>query len=153
FLTVLFVVLFTIAISAVFFGFIGYYSRVSLSNELRQNKDGASVDLLFMTVDQIAIDEQSLLTLRTNMDAIQFGLTPKLNALRETANSSKEFSTYFEAKSKLVSYFNGNHNHLTDDYWKSLTPSLYSSVPDGFEQEIAIWTVPAFRPTVTEVEK
>jgi hypothetical protein len=32
---ILFALLFLIAISAVFFGFIGYYSRVSLSNELR----------------------------------------------------------------------------------------------------------------------
>jgi hypothetical protein len=32
---ILFALLFLIAISAVFFGFIGYYNRVSLSNELR----------------------------------------------------------------------------------------------------------------------
>jgi hypothetical protein len=41
---VLFALLFLVAISVVLFGFIGYYSRVSLGNELRQSTDPGMAD-------------------------------------------------------------------------------------------------------------
>ena len=78
-IVVIFGFLFLIAISAVFFGFIGYYSRVSLSNELRQNKDGSSVDVLFMSVDQITKDELALAILRKEKNALEAEATKQLD--------------------------------------------------------------------------
>src|SRR6202022_4846157 len=95
---ILFALLFLIAISAVFFGFIGYYSRVSLSNDLRQNKDGTSVDLLFMSVDQITKDEEALKTLRKQKNELEAKATKTLDDRREKASSSPEFAAYFDAK-------------------------------------------------------
>src|SRR5262245_55605549 len=124
---VIFALFFLIASSAVFFGFIGYYSRVSLSNDLRQKKDDASVDLLFMFIEQIARDESAL------MEARQRNIDDTANANREAANlrakalASDEFAAYSKAKARIVKLFGDNRGHLTDDYWSKLSESLFSN--------------------------
>jgi hypothetical protein len=148
---ILFCLLFLIAISAVFFGFIGYYSRVSLSNDLR--KDGTSVDLLFMLVDQITKDEDALKILRKQKNELEARATRTLDDLREKASSSPEFTAYFDAKSKFLNLFNTNRGRFTDDFWKNVSGTLFKNSPDDFEAEMALWTVPAFREGVTEDDK
>jgi hypothetical protein len=150
---ILFAVLFLTAISAVFFGFVGYYSRVSLSNELRQNKDAASVDLLFMSVDQIAKDESALAGLRKQKNELDAEVTKKLDAVREKAYASPEFAAYFDGKAKIVSLFNANRSRFADDYWKAVGATLFRNSPDDFEMEMAQWAAPTFREGVTDDEK
>jgi hypothetical protein len=117
----------------VFFGFIGYYSRVSLSNELRQNKDGTSVDLLFMSVDQIAKDELVLAGLRKQKNELEADATQKSDTLREKAYSSPEFAAYADAKEKIMNLFNANRSRFTDEYWKSISATLFKTSPDDYE--------------------
>jgi hypothetical protein len=150
---ILFALLFLIAISAVFFGFIGYYSRVSLSNELRQNKDGTSVDLLFMSVDQITKDESALVVLRQQKNFLEANGNHRLDDIREKAYASPEFADYFNAKAKLVSLFNANRSRFTDDYWNKVSAPLFKNSADDFEKDIALWTAPSFREGVTDDEK
>jgi hypothetical protein len=150
---ILFALLFLIAISAVFFGFIGYYSRVSLSNELRQNKDGTSVDLLFMSIDQIAKDEYALAALRKQKYALEAEATKTLEGARETAYSSPELAAYFDARARFVGLFNTNRNRFTDDYWKNVSATLFKNSADDFEKETVLWTTPSFREGVSDDEK
>jgi hypothetical protein len=138
---------------SVFFGFIGYYSRVSLSNELRQNKDGTSVDLLFMSVDQIAKDEFALAGLRKQKSELEADATQKSDALREKAYSSPEFAGYADAKEKIMNLLNANRSRFTDECWKSISATLFKTSPDDYETEIALWTAPSFRAGVAEDEK
>lgn len=149
----LFALLFLVAISAVFFGFIGYYSRVSLSNELRQNKDVTSVDLLFMSVDQITKDESALSGLRKQKNALEVEVTQKSDSVREKAYSSPEFAAYADAKQKILNLLNANRGRFTDEYWKSVSATLFKTSPDDYETEVGLWTAPSFRQGVTEDEK
>jgi hypothetical protein len=150
---ILFAALFLIAMSAVFFGFIGYYSRVSLSNELRQNKDGASVDLLFMSVDQIAKDESALAALRKQRNELEAEANQKLDALRTSAFGSPEFAAFSDAKEKLMKLFNANRSRFSEEYWKSVGATLFKSSPEDFETELELWSAPAFRDGTTDDQK
>jgi hypothetical protein len=147
---VLFALLFLVAISAVFFDFIGYYSRVGLSNELRQNRDGTSVDLLFMSVDQIAKDEFALADLRKRKNKLEAEATEISDALREKAFSSPEFAAYADAKAKISAMFTAHHSLFTDEYWKNIVATLFKTSPDDYENEIEFWTAPSFRADITD---
>src|SRR5712671_1127180 len=150
---VVFAVLFIVAIGAVFFGFIGYYSRVSLSNELRQTGEGTSVDLLFMSVDQIAKDEKALADLRRRKNELDANGTVKSDALREHAFASPEFAEYAEKKEKLMKVLNVNRSLLTEQYWTNMGATLFKTSPDDYETEVALWTAVGFREGVTEPDK
>jgi hypothetical protein len=150
---ILFAVLFVVAISSVFFGFIGYYSRVSLSNELRQNKDGASVDLLFMSVDQIAKDEFALAALRKQRNELEADANQKLDALRTNAFGSPEFAAYSDAKEKLMKLFNASRSRFSDEDWKGVGATLFKNSPEDFEAEVELWTAPVFREGTADDQK
>jgi hypothetical protein len=118
-----------------------------------QNRDGTSVDLLFMSVDQVAKDEVALADLRGRKNRLDADATQISDELREKAFSSPEFAAYADAKAKMMTVFNAHHSLFTDEYWKSISTTLFKTSPDDYETEIAFWTAPSFRADVTDDEK
>lgn len=150
---IVFAISFLIAVSAVFFGFIGYYSRVGLATELRQNKDGSSVDLLFMSVEQIEKDEARLSSLRKEQILLDETLTKETNEVRKEAFASKEFTSYFNSRESLLAFFNTNRIILDEEYLKKVSSTLLKSSTDAYDADLTLWSAPIFLDTVTNDQK
>jgi hypothetical protein len=150
---VTFAVLFVIAIGAVFFGFIGYYSRVSLGSELRQKNEVGSVDFLFMSMAQIEEDEKLLNSLRQSYKEEEAKAAVTLAELREKAFTSEEFAEYLRTRARIVTLFGENRTQFTNEYWKEINQTLFSGInestdSDNFQKSIALWSSPSFRKDV-----
>lgn len=126
---------FSCAIVAVFYGFIGYYSRVVLISEFQKEGKGANIDYIFMEIDQIERDEANLNMRRANIVDLQQKIYSETSKLKSAAIASKEYEEYVTSSMAIVDRIYGARDILTDDYWGKIGRIDYSQ-PDLSQAEL-----------------
>jgi hypothetical protein len=104
----------------VFFGFVGYFSRVNLNAEFQKADQNQNIDYVFMMVDQIPRDEQQLKSLREKRNTIAANSQAARTTTQAAALSSDEFREYFDAVLRIQSFLDDNRDNITAEYGRNL---------------------------------
>jgi hypothetical protein len=132
----------------VFFGFVGYFSRVNLNTEF-QNKQ-LSADFVFMTVDRLVRDEQILIELRKKRQDIKAeALARKTEALGK-GYLSEEFKSYVEIVQKLQTFLEQNGDKLEGSYISSVMRLNFEDPDLNQARTVA---KPIYKGSVSEADK
>lgn len=140
---------FMFAITAVFYGFIGYYSRVSLISEFqKQNKD-SNIDYIFMQIDQVERDEAELTQRRLNIVDLENKIHFQRATRKTAAVTSKEYEEYVTSAMAIIDQLASTKEILDDKYWKEVNRLDYGQ-PDLLQAEL--FSNPVYKPEV-EIDK
>jgi hypothetical protein len=114
------------AISSVFYGFIGYYSRVVLISEFEKENKEANIDYIFMQIDQLERDEVNLNSLRSSLANLTRQISAERGKIMEVAISSHEYEEYVTSAMAVIDEFYAARDLLSDEYWSEINRIDYN---------------------------
>ena len=135
FVFVLTVSVLVLAVVLVFYGFIGYYSRVTLISELQKENKDANIDFLFMQIDQAERDEVELNARRANIANLQIKINAERSKMQFEAASSKEYVEYVTAAMAVVDQYYSAKERLSEEFLRSINRLDYAQ-PDLLQAEL-----------------
>jgi hypothetical protein len=134
-------VMFFSALFAVFYGFIGYYSRVSLISEFQQQ--GANIDFVFMRAEQVSRDEESLQKARDSLRSTEQNISAQLIGTIASGHTSDEYKNYLTAASAAEGVLINSIPLLSNEYLVKIKKIDYEK-PDLRQAEL--FGSPEFKP-------
>jgi hypothetical protein len=137
---VLSLTMFALALTAVVYGFIGYYSRVALASEFQQKN--TSIDYVFLQVRQLEQDEQDLKSLREKLAELLRNTRGTLITTKATAYTSMEYKEYLDAASAVTEILYNATHILAEDYLVKVNKIDYGQ-PDI--EQAQLFATPEYR--------
>jgi hypothetical protein len=138
------------SIILVFYGFIGYYSRVTLISELQKDDKDANIDFLFLQIDQAERDETELNIRRTNIASLQNKINDQRSKMQFEAASSKEYVEYVTAAMAVLDLLYAAREIISDEYLGLINRADYAK-PDFLQAEL--FSNPVYRQGISSDQK